>query len=147
MSDQVKPNAAERRAHERTMEQLRTIERIATQLGPKIIGWLVFSFLAYRAIEAIENVGVALAGETTNADFSFAAFLGLEIGIPTWVWLALLCFGILAVIGINYGLSQRRLRKFATEQQSKHAATLEQRIDSNRSSSGLNPDGSAPEEV
>ena len=147
MSEQPQPNAAERRAHERALERYRVMERIFVLLGPTIVVGAVLAFLGYHAAKAIDSIGNAWAGKTTHADISLAGSAALNTGPPSWCYWAMACLGLLAAIGIGYGWHERALRRAVTHRLSERPAILEQRIDPDRTSSGIPRDGSTPEET
>lgn len=104
----------------------RTYQLLA--LGVKC-GALVW--IASYANEAIQS----LAGETTSASFSVAVKVIKETGGDLWIWV------LLGILGVAYGVIQKRLRRREITHFSAYVKELELKIDPNRSSSGLSPDG------
>lgn len=111
-----------RRLH--LVSQRYSIARLAMRLG--VIAYGIFE--ARRAIEA-------LAGQTTVADIVLGFFSDLGSGgsiVAAWT------FG---AFGVAYGYRQRTLHRRAIMHFQGRVKTLEAQLDANRSSSGLQIDG------
>jgi hypothetical protein len=76
---------------------------------------------------------IAFAGRDTAATFSLSVITKLQADR----WFAYL-FG---AGGVGYGLVERRLRRRNIKRLTKHTEELEKRIDPERTSSGLTPEG------
>lgn len=94
-----------------------------------IVKAITYVALAYWAFRAIDT----LAGKHTDASLLVGYFTSQEndYGLP---W-------IIAIIGVLYGLIERRLRLRKTEYFHKHILELEKRIDPKREGSNLLPTG------
>lgn len=92
-------------------------------------GWV---WIVSEASDAV----VALAGETTAADFGFRFLGNLQVSTAV-AW-------TLAVFGVGYGSWERRVRKAKVEQMEMHLHELERGKDAGRTTSGLNSRGDSP---
>lgn len=86
---------------------------------------IIVAYLAYRAV-------LALAGKLTLADFAVKVLGFKPNEIVAYV------FG---AGGVGFGLRAQRLRRNQTERTAQRIAEMEQRLDPNRTSSGLTPRG------
>ena len=100
--------------------------RLALYLG-------LAGFVVHEASGAIQ----AFAGKTTTADLIIGFFTGGS-GVTITIS-ATLNLGLL-----TWGLGERRLRRQVIRQSTERTRELELRLDPNRSSSGLTPDGRTP---
>jgi hypothetical protein len=98
------------------------------------IKWGALAFIAYLLTDALK----AMAGKTTLV--SLLASIRANITINEWVAY------VLAGGGTLYGFAQRRLRKQKVAELAERIKTLETKIDPDRSSSGLSPQGSTPKD-
>jgi hypothetical protein len=101
----------------------------SSSLGQTLLICGTIGFVAYL----VYGVMIAYAGQTTVADVAIT--LAANLGIDRW--LAYLVAGG----GVGYGVRQRQLRRQNIERLAHRNTTLEQRIDPNRTSSGLTPRG------
>ena len=98
-------------------------------IGSAALKWGAFAFIAYCLWQA----AVALSGENTSANIVIKGVLDMKVS----QYAAYLFGGG----GIIYGIRERRLRRKTTERLSDRTKSLEQRIDPNRTSSGLQSSG------
>lgn len=82
------------------------------------------------------RIAIVWAGDHTVADIGIRVFSDIRFS-ATLPW----AFG---AGGVLYGLRQKHLRKNAVERLARRARDLEQRLDSQRSTSGLTPRGDTP---
>ena len=84
------------------------------------------------------RVFIAFAGKKTDA------LIGIQLitSIKLDRWVAY----IVAIMGGTYGLRQRHLRRTSIERTTKRPIELEQRMDPNRTSSGITPRGTTRKE-
>lgn len=99
-------------------------------------------FIKYGALVAVSYFGylavLALAGKYTFADIGISFLSDLTISVSlAWV------FGI---VGVIYGLQQRKVRKDTVERLQNRIQTLEMSIDPRRTTSQLTPRGDTREE-
>jgi hypothetical protein len=108
---------------------LRFLERI----------WLpsAWMFIAYQAADAFR----ALAGKNTLAEIGVA--LGVDTGLTSWE-IILLSGWPVAIASAVIAHRQARLRKEVIAHHDQHVKRLEQALDPDRSSSGLQPTGETP---
>ena len=101
----------------------------------RYVAWLAGIWVAGHFL--VEAIGL-LAGRQTDASF----VLKLIWNLSADRWIAYL----VGVLGASFGLNERRLKRRNIERLTKAKTELEERLDKNRTSSGLNPDGSTRDE-
>lgn len=126
MGDNADSSERTERRRIRTLDKTFDLLRLALYLG-------FAGFAVHEASMAIQ----AFAGKTTDADLVIGFITGGN-GITITIS-ATLSLGLL-----TWGLSERRLRRRLIKQFSERPKELELRLDPNRSSSGLTPDGRTP---
>lgn len=118
---------------------LHTVDRVTSflMLLVKAAAWVAGAFAAVLMAEAI-------AGKQTNFDLSvnananFVINLLSRFGSEKYAW-------IVAILGVLYGLFERKLRQRKTEYLQDRITKLEKTIDLKRESSGLTPRGETNE--
>lgn len=97
-----------------------------TRISVQSLTWILCFYFGSQSI-------ASLAGNTTTANVAISYFTGADstYGLP---WIA-------AIVGLGYGLAQRKLRQQKTRHFQDRITKLESIIDKNRSSSGLTTDG------
>lgn len=133
MGGRRKKTAAELRVENRALRQTHWV--VAASPVARTIavmtGWVL---IVSEASDAV----IALAGETTAADFGFR-FLG-NLRVSTAVaW-------TLAAFGLGYGSWERQVRKTKVQQMETHIHDLERGRDPGRTTSGLTSRGDSPRE-
>ena len=101
----------------------------------RVVPWVVFGWLGWCVV----LISQAFAGQLTIAQVDVLIRVFDKISSPVYPW-------ALALGTTGYGYLQRRERRRTTERLQRRITDLEQGIDPDRSSSGLNPDGSASED-
>jgi hypothetical protein len=96
--------------------------------------WGGFAFIAY----CLWQTAAALSGEETSANIVFRAALDMKVD----QYAAYLFGGG----GIIYGIRERRLRRKTIARLTERTESLERRIDTNRTSSGLLSSGDSRQE-
>lgn len=114
---------------ERRFVLLGQVIEAALRLGQAIIAGIVLVCIAYF----LQKVLLAYAGKTTEANLSFS--LLARVQADRWVAY------IFGAGGVTYGLFERNLRQSNIKRMSKLNSALEQKLDPNRTSSGLTPTG------
>jgi hypothetical protein len=130
MSSRTKRTTPQQVQHTRVEYEFR-LKKIAL-LAPMITGiattackWAGLAMIFYCTYLSVAE----LSGKKTTADVLFKGVLDMKANEY-----AAYIFG---GGGVIYGLRERRLRRKTTERLSKRTASLEKRIDPNRTSSGL----------
>jgi p-aminobenzoyl-glutamate transporter AbgT len=106
---------------------------LVKDLGGKIIKWSAICFIAWRASLVVE----ALAGKQTLAEFG--VFLLADLKANKVISHAVSV--IFGASGIAYGYRSRKLRQKDIQRLGTRVVDLEQKIDPERSSSGLTNKG------
>jgi len=105
------------------------ISKALDQLIPGVVLIVVVYFGIYRTAHE-------LAGRQTAAAFGISLFADAK---PDEI-----IAYVAAIVGWLFGISAQRLRRNATERLTSRIQELEQRIDANRTTSGLTPRGQTP---
>jgi hypothetical protein len=135
-----KPSPKHKKSYDEIAAELKFIkgnrrsESIAT-VTQNICKWGGLSFIAYCASSAT----IALAGQTTVANIGVQILGNMRVSVG----LAWTC----GIVGVIYGLRQRKLRKDVIERYAGLKADHEKEIDPRRSSSRLTARGDTPAEA
>jgi hypothetical protein len=107
------------------LKKIAMVTETVSNVGSALCKWGGFAFIAW----CFWGVAASLSGEQTSASIVFRAALDMRAD----QYIAY----ILGGGGVVYGIRERRLRRKTTERLSERTASLEKRIDPNRTSSGL----------
>lgn len=112
----------------------------------KKIPWIAGFYFGYLSIKELAGK-VTLANIFAQVNASLGSKVnGEESGGVQW-WLYLLAMSLIfGILGVSYGLYQRRKRKINIKDLSNTIARLEEKIDPGRTSSNITPMGDSREE-
>lgn len=129
--DGVRPRLSGAALERVTIARIEAWQRVAVATIRAAFGLGACYFL-YRATGE-------LAGKETSLSTAMKAMVDMKLSEYASLALA-------GVFGTGYGI-ERRLRKRAVAEMSEHARTLEERLDPNRTSSGLSINGQPPKQL
>jgi hypothetical protein len=123
------PPVHARAEYEFRVRKIAMITEMVSMIFSALCKWGGFAFMAW----CTWGIAAALSGEHTTADIAFRAALDMRADQYAAY--------ILGGGGVIYGIRERRLRRKTTSRLTERTASLEKRIDPNRTSTGLPSSG------